>query len=88
MPLALAMGVGDKRLLAAGDIAPRNRILLPSQLLHVGADPQSVEDAEFEFFTRLGVEHVTLVDTERDGFAKLYEQAANFAKGSPVVIEN
>ncbi len=86
MPLALAMGYGDKRLLAAGDIAPRNIHLLPSQLLHVGADPQSVEDAEVKFLNRLHVKQVSLTQTQKDGFAKLYEEAALFAKGSPVHV--
>ncbi len=86
MPLALAMGYGDKRLLAAGNIAERDRKLLPSQLLHVGADPQSVEVAEVEFLNRLGVKQVTLVQTQRDGFDKLYEEAANFAQDSPVHV--
>ncbi len=86
MPLALAMGYGDKRLLAAGNIAPRERKLLPSQLLHVGADPQSVEVAEVEFFNRLGVKQVTLVQTQKDGFDMLYEEAANFVQDSPVHV--
>lgn len=86
MPLALAMGYGDKRLLAAGDIAPRERKLNPSQLLHVGADPDSVEDAEVDFFSRLNVKQVTLVQTLRDGSDRLYQEAANFAEGSPVHV--
>ena len=86
MPLALAMGYGDKRLLAAGDIAPRERKLLPSQLLHVGADPASVEDAEVQFFARLNVKQVTLVQTQTDGFDMLYKEVTNFAQGAPVHV--
>ena len=86
MPLALAMGYGDDRLLAAGGIAPRQRKLLPTQLMHVGADPESVEDAEVEFLNRLNVKQVTLTQTQHDGYAKLYEEVALFAKGSPVHV--
>ena len=64
MPLRLAFGEGDPRLLIDRD---RKRYLKPEQVLHVGAYMKHVDPGELAFFERLGIRYISLDEIKRFG---------------------
>ena len=86
MPLALAMGYGDRRLLAAGGIASPALRLPPHQILHIGLDPNSIEVAESEFFLRHRIFSIDILEIFQNGFQESLNEIARFIDGHPVHV--
>ena len=78
MPLACLLGVGDKRLVRLGGVAPK---LLPAYTALLGA--RSYEAEEAEFLARQGVRVYDAAELERRGFDACLPEALAIARRAP-----
>ena len=86
MPLALAMGYGEKRLLHGGNLTTGEINLASAQILHIGADPDSVEQAERDFFDSHNVNVVTIHEMRARGMESVAAEIKKFAAGHPLHV--
>lgn len=78
MPLAVLLGVGDKRLVGVGGAGPKLR---PAHTVLLGV--RSYEAEEADFLARLGVRVIDAPELGRRGFAACFDEALAIVRQAP-----